>query len=76
MLIECPECGKEVSDKSKVCIGCGYPLADNEASDVLKSLRAGKDPFMEIVQDYQKELIEERRRRRILPDFSFDFDLF
>ena len=26
MLIECPECNKEISDKSKACIYCGYPL--------------------------------------------------
>ena len=26
MLIKCPECGKEISDKSKQCIHCGYPL--------------------------------------------------
>lgn len=25
-LIKCPECGKEVSDKAKACIHCGYPL--------------------------------------------------
>lgn len=25
-LIKCPECNKEVSDKAKVCIQCGYPL--------------------------------------------------
>lgn len=25
-LIVCPECGKEVSDKSQTCIHCGYPL--------------------------------------------------
>lgn len=24
MLIQCPECGKEVSDKSDKCIHCGY----------------------------------------------------
>lgn len=29
-LIKCPECGKEVSDKSKVCIHCGYPLVNLE----------------------------------------------
>ena len=27
-LIKCPECGKEISDKSKHCIYCGYPLVD------------------------------------------------
>ena len=25
-LIKCPECGKEISDKSDVCIHCGYPI--------------------------------------------------
>lgn len=26
MLIKCPECNKEISDKSSVCIHCGYPI--------------------------------------------------
>ena len=25
-LIKCPECNKDISDKAKVCIHCGYPL--------------------------------------------------
>lgn len=25
-LIKCPECGKEISDKSEVCIHCGFPI--------------------------------------------------
>ncbi len=25
-LIKCPECGKEISDKARKCISCGYPL--------------------------------------------------
>ena len=25
-LIHCPECGKEISDKSEKCIHCGYPI--------------------------------------------------
>lgn len=27
-LISCPECGKMISNKSKQCINCGYPLED------------------------------------------------
>lgn len=27
-LIKCPECGKEISDKSSACIHCGYPIAN------------------------------------------------
>lgn len=26
-LINCPECGKQISGKAEVCIGCGYPIA-------------------------------------------------
>lgn len=26
MLIKCPECNKEISDKSEICINCGYPI--------------------------------------------------
>lgn len=32
MLIKCPECGKEISDKSKQCIHCGYPLEKSKKS--------------------------------------------
>lgn len=28
-LIKCPECGKEISDKSPSCIHCGYPIISN-----------------------------------------------
>ena len=27
-LIKCPECGKEISDKSSACIHCGYPITE------------------------------------------------
>ena len=29
-LINCPECGKEVSDKSEKCIHCGYPIKNTQ----------------------------------------------
>lgn len=28
-LIKCPECGKQISDKSEKCIHCGYPMLTN-----------------------------------------------
>lgn len=31
-LIKCPECGKEISDKSEKCIHCGYPLMVTSAT--------------------------------------------
>ena len=37
-LIKCPECGKEISDKSKSCIHCGYPLdnLEKESDDCIR----------------------------------------
>lgn len=32
-LVNCPECGKEISDKSKACIHCGFPLEDTEPKE-------------------------------------------
>ena len=29
-MINCPECGKEISDKTLSCPNCGYPLNSNE----------------------------------------------
>ena len=37
-LIKCPECGKEVSDKSKVCIHCGYPIEENNNKEYQKDV--------------------------------------
>ena len=33
-LIKCPECEKEISDKSEICIHCGYPVKDFFLSDI------------------------------------------
>jgi len=30
-LINCPECGKQVSTEAKVCPGCGFPIAEKQA---------------------------------------------
>lgn len=36
-LIKCPECNKEISDKSNCCIYCGYPIAnEKEKSGLFK----------------------------------------
>ena len=36
MLIKCPECELQVSDKAMNCPHCGYPLKDNTLSKVVK----------------------------------------
>jgi len=34
-LIACSECGRAVSDKAAVCIGCGAPLATSSSFDLV-----------------------------------------
>lgn len=34
MLIKCPECNKEISDKSTQCIHCGYPLIEDDTINI------------------------------------------
>ena len=34
-LINCPECGKEVSDRASACIHCGFPLSEVKSSAVV-----------------------------------------
>lgn len=36
MIIKCPECGKEISDKAEICIYCGYPLNTIKEIDEFK----------------------------------------
>lgn len=35
-LIQCPECGKEVSDKASSCPNCGCPIADASPSGLVR----------------------------------------
>ena len=37
-IIKCPECGQEISDQSRNCIHCGYPLKKQKGT-VLKEHR-------------------------------------
>ncbi len=46
-LIKCPECGKDVSDKSKVCVHCGYPLDENKAKAIEQHILNSQSAEME-----------------------------
>lgn len=50
-LIKCPDCGKEVSDKSTVCINCGCPLEVKEEKK-------------EIITEYSKK---ENKKNKAVP---------
>lgn len=36
-LIECPSCGKQISDKAIVCPNCGHPIVHDKAKGYTKS---------------------------------------
>ena len=41
--IKCPECGKEVSDKAKVCPNCAYPIAELNSSKLYSTYQNKND---------------------------------
>lgn len=40
-LIECPDCGREVSDSAAACIGCGRPMQPVTIERTSKRYKAG-----------------------------------
>lgn len=55
-LINCPECGKEVSDKALKCPNCGYPLED---MDFAKE-EVVEETIETVDEDISKEVAEEK----------------
>ena len=57
MLIKCPECGKEISDKAGACINCGCPIKSNNLCTV-----NGRDYDLSFLlddsKDYSSKLVE------------------
>ena len=51
-LIKCPECGKEISNKSKQCIHCGYPL------DYMENTSDKYNFYKVILADYGTEKVK------------------
>jgi len=38
MLISCPECSKQISDKVTVCPHCGYPFEEDENEETIDDI--------------------------------------
>jgi hypothetical protein len=36
MLVTCPDCAREVSDRARACPGCGFPIAEHLAEQAQK----------------------------------------
>lgn len=42
MLIKCPECGKEISDKAENCPNCGYPISKEQTQPIVEEVSEQK----------------------------------
>lgn len=59
-LIKCPDCGKEISDKAVMCIGCGYPLQEM----ISKTQEQDVDLIQKQKEEELRLRIEEAKRRK------------
>jgi len=51
-LIECSECGKEVSDKAIACQGCGCPIGAGQSSPISTSTPIGKSQIFRLAGSF------------------------
>jgi DNA-directed RNA polymerase subunit RPC12/RpoP len=54
-LINCPNCNKEISDKAKVCVGCGHRLV-NEVETVGKMVNC---PECSVIIDTLTDVLDQ-----------------
>ena len=59
-LIKCPDCGKEASDKSNVCINCGFPIEEYLKEQTEQRRKLTKQLEQKEKKDQQDE-IDKRR---------------
>ena len=55
-LIKCPECNKEISDKSTVCINCGCPVT------VEKKVKEEK---VEVIKEKKESVKKNKKKKRV-----------
>lgn len=75
MLIKCPECGKEISSRSKACINCGFPLDELKSDKLYKITLLSTDPkelieSLKLVQQYTN--LELREVRDIVHNLPYE----
>jgi DNA-directed RNA polymerase subunit RPC12/RpoP len=58
MIIKCPECGKEISDKAVQCIHCGYPL--KELSNQNNNATDNTEEYKLVLVDFNEKSFSDR----------------
>lgn len=54
-LIKCEECGKEISDKAKVCVNCGCPVESKNVNTVHKKA------YKELTESERQKVMSYRK---------------
>lgn len=65
-LIKCPECGKEISDKSSSCIFCGYPI-DELLNSICKINGVEFD-----LSSYKEKIDSSNQNKDILSEIEYE----
>lgn len=65
-LIKCTECGKEISDKAKVCIHCGCPIDSNNHYIIINGIKYDFSNVYNAVIDYKNNIIDENKVYQIV----------
>ena len=55
-LINCPECNKEISNKSKVCVYCGYPI-NNQSTCLINGIEYDISFLLDENIEYMDKLV-------------------
>lgn len=63
-LIDCPECGQKISDKSDKCIHCGYPIVKVSKTFLFNGVESDKAFFL----DKSIDLADRQRKLRAISD--------
>lgn len=68
-LINCPECGKQVSDKAPTCPNCGFPLNSISSNEATSDTESAQSDQPESVTEKQKDgSLNETQDNNKLPD--------
>lgn len=65
-LIKCPECGKEISDKSNVCVGCGFPVGEYLGRSSDSSFSCAKKELNFVLEDLLDELYKSENGKKVM----------
>jgi hypothetical protein len=68
MLISCPECERQVSDRAVACPGCGFPIAAQVAAEAARAARAAERSARERVGEVDCAACEARGFRMVEPE--------